>query len=44
MTPLRLFAFVLFVLSVPSHAMEKWLYHPTNLLVEWAVLGAWGRS
>ena len=26
--------FVLWLLCVPSHALEKWLYHPTNLLVD----------
>ena len=26
--------FVLWFLCVPSHALEKWLYHPTNLLVD----------
>ena len=26
--------FVLWVLCVPSQALEKWLYHPTNLLVD----------
>ena len=26
--------FVLWVLCVPSHALEKWLYHSTNLLVD----------